>query len=80
MKVIQEPQRIVYDFTIEEIKEISCPICLAEFEYMEKEMESKREWCSLYGMCWVSYILCPCCGNKIILNYAADVGSVLGGF
>lgn len=29
MKVIQEPQRIVCDFTIEEIKEISCPICLA---------------------------------------------------
>lgn len=78
MKVIQEPQRIVCDFTIEEIKEVSCPVCLAEFEYMEKEMESKQEECPPYGIWRVGYILCPCCGSKIILNYAADARGVLG--
>lgn len=78
MKVIQEPQRIVYDFTIEEIKEISCSVCLAKIEYMEKEMESAQERHSDYGVCRVGYILCPYCGNKIILNYAADARGVLG--
>lgn len=69
MKVIQESQRNVYDFTIEEIKEISCPMCLAKVEYMGSEVESKSEYVSYRGT-WIikSYIFCPCCKSVIFLN------------
>ena len=65
MKVIQESQREVYDFTCEEIKDISCPMCLAKVEYTEREIEAQQKYEPCYGMCWTCYVRCPCCKSEI---------------
>lgn len=67
MKVMQESQREVYDFTIEEIKEISCPMCLAKVECTEREIESQPKYEPCYGMRWAGYVRCPCCKSEIEL-------------
>lgn len=67
MKVIQESQREVYDFAIEEIKEISCPMCLAKVEYVEREVEQKAEYTFDFKPYIKRHISCPCCKSEIIL-------------
>lgn len=66
MKVKQESQRTVYDFTIEEIKEISCPICLAKVEYTVEDIEMREKHYS-YITYYTHHIYCPCCKSEIVV-------------
>jgi len=67
MKIIKEGATEIYDFTCEEIKERTCPICKTIYEYTNDEIKQNVIE-SFYGKIGYLYLVCPFCSKEEILH------------
>ena len=66
MKIIKEGVTEIYDFTCEEIKEITCPICKTLYEYTDSEVE--LDYFGFYNFPQ-RFIKCPFCKSKNMVSF-----------
>jgi uncharacterized Zn-finger protein len=66
MRIIRTVAKEIYDFTCEEIKEITCPICKTLYEYTDSEVE--RDYVGVYYFPQ-RFIKCPFCKSKNLVSF-----------